>query len=183
MVFSDRALAEMAAYLPETAVDFAAINGVGRAKLESYGGTFLAAIAAYRSEHAVERQLRAAAAPPPPPPPPPLRTNGGGKRSQEIGSLYAGGVSLAALQEMYGVKQSTIVSHIRDCVLEGGSVEPERLRAECSLPPEVQERVLATLGEMGGERLGPIYEALEGAVGYEDLHLLRLVWLVERQKR
>ena len=177
MVFSDRTLAEMAAYLPETPADFAAINGVGRAKLESYAGTFLAAIAAYRAEHAVERQPRAPAVPPPP------RTNGGGKRSQEIGSLYAGGVALAALQEMYGVKQSTIVSHLRDFVLEGGSAEPERLRAECTLPPDVQERVLAVLGEMGGERLGPIYEALEGTVGYEDLHLLRLVWLVERQGR
>ena len=94
--------------------------------------------------------------------------------------MYAGGVTLAALQEMYGVKQSTIVSHLRDFVLEGGSAEPERLRAECALPPDVQERVLAVFGELGGERLGPIYEALEGKVGYEDLHLLRLVWLVER---
>ena len=59
MVFSDRALAEMAAYLPETPADFAEINGVGRAKLESYGSTFLAAIAAYRAEHEVHRQPRA----------------------------------------------------------------------------------------------------------------------------
>ena len=176
MVFSDRALAEMAAYLPETPADFAEINGVGRAKLESYGGTFLAAIAAYRTEHEVQRQSRAPAVPAPP------RPNGGGKRAQEIGSLYAGGIALAALQEMYGVKQSTIISHLRDFVLEGGSAEPERLRAECALPPDVQERVLAVLEELGGERLGPIYEALEGTVGYEDLHLLRLVWLLERAR-
>ena len=177
MVFSDRALAEMAAYLPETPVDFADINGVGRAKLESYGDTFLAAIAAYCVEHEVPRQQRAPAMPAP------LRPNGGGKRSQEIGSLYAGGASLAALQEMYGVKQSTIVSHLRDYVIEGGVAESERLRAECALPPDKQEKVLMLLGELGGERLGPIYEALEGTVGYEDLHLLRLIWLAERQRR
>ncbi len=174
MVFSDRALAEMAAYLPETPVDFADINGVGRAKLESYGDTFLAAIASYCTEHEVHRQPRAPARPAPP------RPNGGGKRSQEIGSLYAGGASLAALQEMYGVKQSTIVSHLRDYVVEGGVAEPERLRAECALPPDKQEKVMVLLGELGGERLGPIYEALEGTVGYEDLHLLRLIWLAER---
>ena len=173
MVFSDRALAEMAAYLPETPADFVAINGVGRAKLESYGSTFLAAIAAYLAEHEVQRQPRVPDVPAPP------RPNGGGRRSQEIGSLFAGGTSLAALQEMYGVKQSTIVSHLRDYMREGGSAEAERLRAECTLPPDVQERVLAVFGELGGERLGPIYEALEGKVGYEDLHLLRLVWLVE----
>ena len=178
MVFSDRALAEMAAYLPETPVDFADINGVGRAKLESYGDTFLAAIAAYCAEHEVTRQPRARTMPSVPPP----RPSGGGKRSQEIGSLFASGASLAALQEMYGVKQSTIVSHLRDDVLEGRSVEPERLRAECLLPPDKQEKVLLLFGEIGGERLGPIYEALEGTVGYEDLHLLRLIWLVERQR-
>ena len=84
---------------------------------------------------------------------------------------------------MYGVKQSTIVSHLRDYVVEGGVAEPERLRAECALPPDKQEKVLVLLGELGGERLGPIYEVLEGTVGYEDLHLLRLIWLAERQRR
>ena len=58
MVFSDRSLAEMAAYLPQSPLDFAAINGVGRAKLEAYGHDFISAISAYCAEHEVQRQPR-----------------------------------------------------------------------------------------------------------------------------
>ncbi len=47
VVFSDATLAEMAARKPGTYVELLAVNGVGQAKLERYGDTFLEAIAAH----------------------------------------------------------------------------------------------------------------------------------------
>jgi ATP-dependent DNA helicase RecQ len=44
VVFPDRSLIEMAAERPRTLEDFAAIHGVGAAKLQKYGTTFLAVI-------------------------------------------------------------------------------------------------------------------------------------------
>jgi len=44
VVFPDRSLIEMAAERPRTLEDFAAIHGVGAAKLQKYGATFLAVI-------------------------------------------------------------------------------------------------------------------------------------------
>jgi ATP-dependent DNA helicase RecQ len=44
VVFSDRALREMAAYLPETKGAFLEINGVGQTKLDRYGERFMAVI-------------------------------------------------------------------------------------------------------------------------------------------
>src|SRR5262249_55924 len=41
VVFSDRALQEMAAHLPKTSDEFSRINGVGPIKLLKYGETFL----------------------------------------------------------------------------------------------------------------------------------------------
>ena len=78
---------------------------------------------------------------------------------------------------MYGFRRSTIISHLRDFLLEGGRVEPQRLHDECTLPPAVQDQVLALFGELGSNRLAPVYEAMNGSIDYEDLHLLRLLWL------
>jgi ATP-dependent DNA helicase RecQ len=69
---------------------------------------------------------------------------------------------------------------LRSYVEDGGKLSGERLRTECSLPPDAQARVLAQFEQLGFERLTPIYEALGGSVDYEDLHLLRLIWLAGR---
>jgi ATP-dependent DNA helicase RecQ len=180
MIFSDRALIEMAAYLPRTDAEFMAINGVGRAKLQSLGPQFIAAIADYSAAHGLQPQPQAhpPALAPPAYTPPPQQHKGSGKggRAQEIGKLYATGASLANLQELYGVKRSTIIAHLRDYLRDGGAIDGMRIRAECLLPPAVQEQVLAQFAVLSGERLTPVYEVLEGAVDYEDLHLLRLIW-------
>jgi ATP-dependent DNA helicase RecQ len=194
MVFSDRALIEMAAYLPRSDAEFVAINGVGLAKLQSYGAEFMNTIAEYSTLHGLTPQARRSITTPPAAvrsPAPALglpakpqghgsgSDKGKGKRAQEIGELFAAGASLESLQELYGVKRSTIVSHLRDHRRDGGAVDARRLQGECSLPQATQEQVLAQFGALGGDRLAPIYEALEGTVDYEDLHLLRLVWLAQ----
>jgi ATP-dependent DNA helicase RecQ len=193
MVFSDRALGEMAAYLPRTPQEFIAINGVGRAKLETYGETFIAAITTYSTAHNLQPQPRPQASsqlqaslPILSPTVPETAAvlpaeQRAGKRSEQVGELFAAGATLGMLQESFGIKRSTVISHLRDYLLDGGALEVERLRAECELPAEVQEKVWAAFAELGRERLGPVYGALQGQVEYEDLHLLRLIWLVRGQ--
>ena len=44
VVFQDKALREMAEKRPQTEAEFYAISGVGKARLEKYGGAFMAAI-------------------------------------------------------------------------------------------------------------------------------------------
>jgi ATP-dependent DNA helicase RecQ len=52
VVFSDATLAEMAARKPGTYVDLLEVGGVGQAKLERYGDTFIDAIAAFQDRGA-----------------------------------------------------------------------------------------------------------------------------------
>jgi ATP-dependent DNA helicase RecQ len=177
IIFSDRALIEMAAYLPRSPMEFATINGVGRAKLETYGRQFMAEIATYAEAQGLQPQPRPAGRSVAPAPA--LRPRQGGRRADEVGDLYAQGRSLAELQSLYNVKRSTIVNHLRDYQQGDGAVDAARLRSECGLPPEAQERVFSAFAELGSERLAPVYEALAGGVDYEDLHLLRLVWQVQ----
>jgi ATP-dependent DNA helicase RecQ len=143
MIFSDRALAEMAAYLPQSPEAFAAINGVGRAKLETYGSDFVAAITAYSAAHGLSAQPQPIVSPrlqaPAASAPEPSAERHTVKRSEEIGNLFASGRSLSILEQLYGIKRSTVLSHLRDYVRSGGSVAAERLRDECLLPPAEQD--------------------------------------------
>jgi ATP-dependent DNA helicase RecQ len=54
IIFSDRALTEMAIQLPQTDAQFLAVNGVGRAKLVNYGAACLAIIRDYCRQHGLE---------------------------------------------------------------------------------------------------------------------------------
>ena len=46
-----------------------------------------------------------------------------------------------------------------------------------TLTPEERESVFAAFDEQGAERLSPVYESLHGSVDYEELHLLRIVYI------
>jgi ATP-dependent DNA helicase RecQ len=53
-IFPDRTLNEMAERKPRNEEEFAALNGVGAAKLREFGSIFLGAIAAHRPREAAE---------------------------------------------------------------------------------------------------------------------------------
>ena len=61
IVFPDRTLIDMARRRPRSEAEFAAVNGVGAAKLKQFAGPFLAAIDAALSEtETVERSTEPA---------------------------------------------------------------------------------------------------------------------------
>ena len=51
IIFSNAALADMAAKAPRTMEEFLAVSGVGQIKAQRYGEEFLAVIAEYRAEN------------------------------------------------------------------------------------------------------------------------------------
>jgi ATP-dependent DNA helicase RecQ len=56
----------------------------------------------------------------------------------------------------------------------GRTLDPERILALSGLDSEARARILAAFAEHGPERLRPIFDALEGAVAWEELHILRV---------
>jgi ATP-dependent DNA helicase RecQ len=163
VIFADSALVEMAAYLPQSPQSFLAIRGVGERKLAQHGEPFLAAIRAYCAEHGLRERRRPANVPP-----------ATGNRSFEVGAAFAAGSSAADLQARYGVMQSTIVGHLYRYVRSGHTLDPERVLTLSALDPETRARALAAFAEHGPDYLRPIFDALEGAVSFEELHILRL---------
>jgi len=58
IIFADKALIEMAAFFPKSENNFMMINGVGQAKFEKYGDTFLNIIEEYCQEYGIEEKIK-----------------------------------------------------------------------------------------------------------------------------
>ena len=81
---------------------------------------------------------------------------------------------MSEIADIFGIKLSTVARHLWDALQDGAVVRSEGLLDDCTLSAEEQQRVLNLFNELGAGQLRPIYEALEEAVSYEQLHLVRL---------
>jgi len=171
MIFSDRALLEMATYYPQTETHFLAMNGVGQTKLARYGEPFLTLIGAYCQERGLAERPKA------------MTLNSSRSRTsskrrfEEVGEFYLAGQSVAELQKLYGVKRETILGHLERFRQAGRTLDAARILAESQLTPEQQKQVWAQFQQLGTDRLGPIYEALGQRIPYPELRLMRLYFL------
>ncbi len=169
VVFSDRSLIEMATYFPHSPAAFGALYGVGEAKLARYADEFLPVIREYcRQNNLTERPRPTAAAAPPP-------ATGG--RTEEVATLYNAGRSIDDVAALYGIKPGTVLDHLWKYAGSGQPLRRDGLLNLCQLSPQAQQQVLDTFAELGPNYLRPIFDALNGAVSYDDLKILRLVYI------
>ncbi len=176
VIFSDRALSEMAKFLPQNRTQFLAINGVGQVKLGTYGDEFLRVIRAHCAPHGRVPTSGATATRPSAS----IRTESGG-RAREIGELFAGGQTITQIAARYSILSETVTQNLYRFHQMGGRVDASRVLAASRLPEQERARVLAAFERLGTERLAPVHAALSGAVSYAELHLLRLYWLCREE--
>ena len=172
MIFADRSLQEMATYLPHSAESFGAMHGVGRAKVEQYAEPFLTLIRAYCQEQNLQERPKAAHAAP--------RLTLGKARHEEVGERFAAGQSLDEIAEAFLVKRQTVVANLVKYAEAGHPVDGARLQSQSTLPPDQQGAVLAAFASLGDQYLRPIFDALNQTVDYDELHLLRLVYRLQK---
>jgi ATP-dependent DNA helicase RecQ len=180
VIFSDRTLVEMAALYPQSPERLLQITGVGQVKAERYGPAFLTVLRAYCKEHNIAEKKVV----PAPAPTPSLEAHaailpsGAKPRHELVAEAYNAGATLAELMADYAVQQPTILDHLVRYALDGHSLRAgEDLLALPTLPPEQREQALAAFAEAGPERLKPVFELLGGAVDYDQLKLLRVIYL------
>ena len=166
VIFSDRSLAEMATYYPQSQNAFAQMHGVGAVKLAQYADQFLPIIREYCAKGGIDEVRKTSVSTPTP--------SSAGGRTQEVLDLFNAGRTLPELMELYAVKQSTILNHLWKAVQSGGTIRQTDLTAYSQLSPAAQQRVLAAFAELGTERLRPVFDHLHEEVSYDELHLLRL---------
>ena len=170
MIFADRSLQEMASFFPHTPAALETMHGVGQAKVQRHADDFLPIIVAYCAENGLaekpqtSKKIRATRAT--------IRKS----RSDEVGELYAEGLTIQQLQDEYGVQRRTIVGHLAKYVQAGNALSLDQIRAESTLSAEGQAQVLTAFDEVGADFLRPVFEFLQEQVAYDEIDILRIVY-------
>ena len=176
IIFPDSSLGEMAHYFPQSAETLAQMQGVGAVKLARYGDAFLRVIRAYCQERGIAEKAKVVA---------PARTErttrvpaNNKTRRDEVIDLYQQGHGVSKIAEIFNVQPKTVINNLWEAAQEGVIISPEPLLADCSLSAEEQARVLDAFERLGADFLRPIYDALDETVGWDQLHLLRLFYVL-----
>jgi ATP-dependent DNA helicase RecQ len=188
VIFSDRALIEMAAYYPQSVASLLKISGVGQVKLRQFGETFLEVIGEYCRKHGLQeiprpdtsRQKEASGSPVLP-----------GKaesidgelpeRTRLVAEAFNQGQTVITLMERHRVTMGTILEHLTRYALAGNPLRNgEDLQLLSSVAPELKQAVFTAFQELGSEYLKPVYDKLNGTVKYDDLKILRLLYLISQ---
>ncbi len=188
VIFSDRTLIEMAAYYPQSRASLLSIAGVGQVKLNRYGDTFLVIIKSYCEKHGL-KELH---------PSPSNRKNISpgkpaeqvtsdpeiGERTRLVAEAFNEGVPVKALMERHQVSRGTILEHLTKYALAGHPLRrQEDLNTLTSVTPEKRIAVFAAFEELGPAMLKPIFDKLSGTVNYDELKILRLLFLIDQKSR
>jgi ATP-dependent DNA helicase RecQ len=191
VIFSDKTLIEMAAYYPQSAESLLNISGVGQVKAQQYGESFLEIIKSFCEK----RNLKEKAPLIPVPSPrgrreskhlsPFGRGDGGegelGGRTLLIAEAFNEGASVQSLMERRQVTQGTILEHLTKYVMAGKKLRSGKdLQALIFATPEQRQAAFAAFDELGTAYLKPVFDKLNGVLNYDDLKILRMLYLISK---
>lgn len=175
VIFSDKTLVQMAIYYPRTHEEFIKVQGIGNYKAQKFGESFLKVINNYLLQNDISgltnnRKIDEA-----------KRAGEKKRRHVIVGESFNNGTSIHQLMKEYNVKLQTIIDHLYKYLLEGNNLRNEGFAELFNLPEDIQSKVFSVFETIGTERLTPVYEKLNSEVSYEDLHLLRLSFLSNKE--
>jgi len=163
----------MAQIRPQDLDTFGRISGVGSRKLEQYGQVFVDAIRQFCQTHNLTTETALLAA-----------TRQSRKRSQHTGDthrytleLHQQGLSMGEIAQQRRLRPTTIASHLERLILNGETVNLDRLVSE-----ERQDRIRNALQQAEGASLTEIRDFLGPTYDYTEIRLVRAVWQMESQE-
>ena len=165
IVFSDVTLRDMARLRPSSSDGFLSVNGVGKMKSRQYGRKFLAAIAEYCQANPIEMDVTAAK----PLPVAKLNPAGGTKPNiarERAFTMFSQGHSIEKVAATVDRVVSTTVKYLEEFI-----AREEIADSSPWVEPQTHRRVEAAAHQCGVERLRPIYDHLNGEIGYEEIRI------------
>jgi len=167
VIFGDRTLQDMARWYPQSQDSLGRIFGVGRGKLEQYGGKFLAAIRSYAQDKGIEeREIPQAT----------VKASSPVARAltstllTTIG-LFQQKMSLEKIAEARNVKVSRIVYHLEKALELGVKLDASHL----AFPPDRLDRIKHAFEDTNSDFLALAREALGDSYSYDEIRLGRLI--------
>ncbi|MCI0553624.1 MAG: DNA helicase RecQ [Anaerolineae bacterium] len=192
VIFSDRTLIEMSAYYPQSFASLLNISGVGQAKASQYGDAFLEVIQSYCKKHRLaeiphprlreaSRGEKGAASPFP---------NGRGaggegelsERTWLVAEAFNEGATIQNLMERHQVTKGTILEHLTKYVMAGNILRNgEDLVSLAAVTAEQKQAAFTAFDELSPTFLKPVFDKLNGTLNYDELKILRMLYLIARQ--
>jgi ATP-dependent DNA helicase RecQ len=176
VVFSDRTLREMALYFPDTPEKMSGISGVGAAKLEKYGDTFMTLIEMYKHMHPEEAKERAILQVPIKIKKKTRKKKAAGKTVMDTLAFATQGLSIEAIAGKRGLSDGTISQHIEKLLEEGLGKD---LDIDQLLEPSIRIQIEELFNQHSGKSMKALIEASGDTVTYADLRTVRAFMQVE----
>ena len=164
IIFHDATLRQMAGARPRNLRQLSGISGVGEAKLERYGATFLEKVL----DHLGEEPRAAPVLAGPDRPPFPASTDDHSDSAERTLELFLAGVPLEAIARERNLKLRTVEGHLSELVRRG-ELTPEEAGGLGPDQVEEIERARETLPPAARSRLRLLFETFEGRYTYLQL--------------
>lgn len=172
IVFGDEALRDMARRRPSTPEAFLDVKGVGEKKRNDYGAEFIACMTEYcreqsiamdvgeQTQSVVQRKVNRVS-----------RPNDSTVRAFE---LFAEGKTVEEVAAIMDRAQSTSFGYL-DEYIRTKSIED----ATPWIDAEIAQKVESAAGEIGFDRLKPIFECFDGKISYDEIRVV--VWCLRNR--
>jgi ATP-dependent DNA helicase RecQ len=162
----------MAAYYPQSVESLLNISGVGQVKQRQFGNAFLDVIETYCEQHGLKEKKKETT----------RNKSDANHRYVLVGEAYNSGETIQSLMERYHVKRGTILGHLTRYLSAGNTLRKgEDLQKLTSVTAKQKQAVFAAFDEHSPAFLKPVYEKLNGELNYDELKILRILYLVSRQ--
>jgi len=180
VIFSDKTLVEMATYFPQSVDNFLDIHGVGSVKAQRFGELFMPVIETYCRENGIrerpKRPVKSLAAKG-------KKLSPGGAVKPvhiHVGDIFNSGRSLAEVMAIFDIKQSTVIDHLSKYVMAGNALRGDEVLGLSRLPADQKNAALKAFDRCGSEYLKPAFDYLNGELDYDELKILRLYHLIQK---
>lgn len=170
-IFPDTTLVEMAYFFPQSKDSLEHLYGVGSVKKEKFGDAFIGTIKKYALEHNREERKKSLTT---------KKTKStSGKKFEQVGEAFNAGQSIALLAEEHGVKEVTILNHLKEYLEDDNKLRLEGLIEASNLSERQRDQVMKSFKKKGPLMLRPVYDDLNKAIGYDELRIMQLYYLAQ----
>ena len=172
-IFPDTTLIEMAYYFPQSKDALEVIYGVGQVKKQKFGDAFIGVIKTFSKDHDImERQKNLIKK---------TREVKTGEKHEIVSQDFNEGKSIKLLAEEHGVKEVTILGHLKKYVDEGNDLRLEGLLQASALSDRQRDQVLKAFKKRGHLMLRLVYDECKKQIGYDELRIMQLYYLASQK--
>ena len=129
VIFSDKTLAEMATYFPQSRDSLLDIHGIGAVKCEKFGARFLQIIDRFCRQNHIQEQPKKPHNAWPQTPKKSTVEKSGKPRHIHVGDIFNSGRSVAEVMDIFNIKQTTVIDHLIKYVNEGLALRSDEIFA------------------------------------------------------